>query len=96
MVANYVTGRRVKVRTEELINACEMETLSRGTPPWIFSHIHSPSFVLQESRVVGGSRIIGSGLTGARVVGAGMRTAKVVRSNTELQSVLHFGETVKG
>lgn len=54
MVANYVTGRRVKVRTEELINACEMETLSRGTPPWIFSHIHSPSFVLQESRGGGG------------------------------------------
>lgn len=48
--------------------------------------------------VVGGARIIGSGLTGARVVvaGAEMRTAKVVRLNGELQSALHFGETVKG
>lgn len=99
MVANYVTGRRVKVRIEKLINAWEMEMLSRGPLPRIFPHVRSPSYVFQESQSVGGWRFNNNWKQSDRVECVGeeveeMCTTKVVRLNVELQ--LHFSESVKG
>lgn len=95
MVANYVTGRRVKVRTKELISAC-------GTTEG--QHLHESSRTLatcplscsRVERAKGGGidlRVIGSIPKGVRAV---REKDKVLRLNAKLQSVLHFGETYKG